>query len=132
MSPSYPKVRLLEALAWLELDSLRLARLAIDEELKRRDHPEAFYTQSLIAARMDDTSGVRSSLEQVLERNIASYTTIHLEGTCRTLLALAQTPEDLQRFATLLEQLDASLPPNKVLKETLDEVRRRLREKTRV
>jgi O-antigen ligase len=124
--PHYPKVRLLESLAWLELDSLRLARLAINEELKRRDHPEAFYTQSLVAARMDDTPAVRASLEKVLERNIAANSTIHLEGTCRTLLDIAETRTDLQRLASLLEQLARRIPGNNLVNETLAEVRRRL------
>jgi len=123
----YPKLGLLESLAWLQLDSLNKASQAIDRELKTRDHPEAYYTQSLIFARLGDTVGVRQSLEMVLERNIAAYSTIHLESTCKTLLGIAGSKEDLERLRLLLEELEARSPQSAVVASTLEEVRARLR-----
>ncbi|MDH4069691.1 MAG: O-antigen ligase family protein [Ignavibacteria bacterium] len=123
--PAYPKINLLESLAFLELDSLDHALRSITEEVRLRDHPEAFYTRSLILARMDDTDGVREALEQVLERNIVGMSQVHLESSARTLAEIAETPEQLERLRTLLVRIARYAPGNQVVTGLLGTIEQR-------
>lgn len=126
LSAAYPKINLLESLAFLETDSLDLAAESIREEIRLRDHPEAYYTWSLILARMDDTDGVRSALEKVLERNIVGMSQVHLESSAQTLGAIAETREDLVRLHALLAQIRRYVPRNSVIAELVTETERRI------
>jgi hypothetical protein len=120
-APDYPKSSLLESLALMELDSLQAAHRAIRDELMRRDHPEAYFTEALILSRMRDTSAVRTALESVLVRNVAGSIQVHLEPACRTLLTLADRPEHFVRLRGLLEQVVGRFPASPVYSGILDQ-----------
>ena len=126
LSANYPKSSLIEALALLSLHQLPEALESIKREIRFRDHPEAFYVESLIYRGMRDTTGERTSLEHLLRTNIKGGLALHLAYSCNTLLSLSKTKEDYERLLSLLQDLDERYPRERSVMTCLAETYRRL------
>jgi len=117
LAPFYPKASLVESLALYELGRMNDAKEAIARELEGRDHPDAFYVKSLISARLNDTSGVREALEQVLVQNLRARTQARLDVASKALFEMADSDEQVTRLHELLQKLVSVFPRNKALLE---------------
>jgi len=126
-APNYPKASLVEALSLLQLDSLEHAQQAIARELNGRDHPDAYYVQSLVLASLKDTSGAWNAIETGLAKNIQSRSQAQMKNLCVRLLKLARSDDDYRRLHNVLLQLAATFSENGEIKAMLSDVERELK-----
>ncbi len=122
LSPGYPKSRLIESLALASMRRYSEAGNAIEKEIARRDHPEAFYAQALIRNGLHEREGELRSVTMALRRNIAGGTNYNLESMCQRLVELSTMVEEREVAKTLLEELRSRFPTEKSILQALKRV----------
>jgi len=110
LSPRYPKSSLIESLALASMKRYPEAEQAIEKEIPRRDHPEAFYVQALIKNGLKDREGELRSVAMALQRNVAGGITYNLAGLCERLVELSTTAEEREVAKKLLQELRSLFP----------------------
>jgi tetratricopeptide (TPR) repeat protein len=121
IAPFYPKSSLVEAIALLELGKLTEGMSSIERELKLRDHPDAYYVQSVLFTRLQDTTNAWRSLEMVLKQDLLVNSQVQLDNACRSLLSLARTGKDYERLVELLSEIAVRFPQNQTVAQILGE-----------
>ncbi|HEX9656190.1 MAG TPA: O-antigen ligase family protein [Bacteroidota bacterium] len=110
LSPDYPKSSLIESLALVSMKQYPEAGDAIEKEISRRDHPEAYYVQALIKNGLNYREGELRSVTMALRRNIAGGITYNLSSICERLVELSIMGEEREAAKTLLEELRSCFP----------------------
>lgn len=117
--PQYPRDALMESVALLSLNRLPEARSAIEEEISRRDHPEAFYIKSLICKNLADSAGERTALFSMVERSIAGNLQVELRYALLRLNTVSTSREEKENLRSLNERLLAAFPGDRMVAENL-------------
>jgi tetratricopeptide (TPR) repeat protein len=117
--PEYPRDALMESVALLSLNQLPEARSAIEREIERRDHPEAFYVKALICKSLADSAGERQALISMVERTIAGHLQVELQYALTRLNGLSILREEKDALRSLNERLFAAFPGDRMIAENL-------------
>lgn len=113
LAPNYPKLALVEAAAYYQLDSLDAALRSVGTELGRRTHPEAWYIAAKIHEARGDSPAEHAALEELLRQGTRGATPVYARHACRRLCLLCGTPREPGHALDLARKLAARLPGNR-------------------
>jgi O-antigen ligase len=110
LSQFYPKSNLVKAYALLHLGQYHEALSAIDEELKKRSHPEAFLIKASASRMLHDSSGERLALTNLLKKIIEAKSVYPYRAACERLIDLSRKENEKAEVLMLFDSLGAVDP----------------------
>ncbi len=121
-SPQYPKSSLIETVALLSLNKLPEALESINREIQLRNHPEAFYVQSLIFRALKDSGKEREALENILRQDALGHISYQIEYASTALISLSTARQEYEQLRDIFEQLRPALPGDQDIVKGLSKV----------
>ena len=118
-NPIYPKSNFQKAIALYSLRRYSEAAAAAQEEIRLRNHPDAFFILARSNERLGDTLSERNALLGLLDADVRGNVVLHLTSASHRLLQLMHSAEERRTLDSLYRNLNARFPGIAVVRQTL-------------
>jgi O-antigen ligase len=109
-APNYPRLAMVEAAAYYQVDSLPAALRSIRDELSRSTHPENWYIAAKIHENTGETAAEHAALEELLRACVRGRTTLYMRHAGARLCLICPAPSAAGHGISSLRELAMLMP----------------------
>lgn len=109
-APNYPRLGMVEAAAYYQVDSLPSALRSIRDELSRNTHPENWYIAAKIHETTGETAAEHAALEELLRACVRGRTTLYMRHAGTRLCVICPAPSGAGHALSSLRELALLMP----------------------